>query len=77
MLVSKETVVRHRWGSATVKFDIKHNFSEFLTRKLPNLLSRLKDTSGGRENIWLVSGSFCRILIFLRMSSFTVRLRGS
>ena len=77
MLVSKETVERHRWGKATVKFDIKHNFSALLTRKLPNLLSRLKDTSGGSENILLVSGSFCRILIFLRMSFFTVRLCGS
>ena len=48
------------------------DFSALLTRKLRMFLSRLKDTIGGSEKVCLVSGSFCRILKFLRMMFFTV-----
>ena len=53
------------------------DFTALLTRKLPMLLSRLKDTSGGSEIIWLVSGSFCIILKFLteRLYEWWVRVR--
>ena len=53
------------------------DFTALLTSKLPMLLSRLKDTSGGSEIIWLVSGSFCIILKFLteRLYGWWVRVR--
>ena len=42
-----------------------------LTRKLPTLLSRLNEISGGCEKLTPVSGSFCNILKLLRMMDFT------
>ena len=42
------------------------NLNALLTKKLPKLMSRLNETSGGRENMCLVSGSLRRILKFLR-----------
>ena len=36
----------------------------------------LRDTIGGNENTWLVSGSFCMILKVLRMMVFTVEVYG-
>ena len=41
------------------------HFNAFLAKKLPKFLSRLKEMSGGRENMCLVSGSLRRILKFL------------
>ena len=37
------------------------NLNALLTKKLPKLLSRLNEMSGGRENMCLVSGSLRRI----------------
>ena len=42
------------------------NLNAPLTKKLPKFLSRLNEMSGGRENMFLVSG----ILKFLRMTFF-------
>ena len=47
-----------------------------LTRKLPTFLARLNEVSGGCQKIAPVSGSFCSILIFLRMMAFTGLLWG-
>ena len=44
------------------------NLNELLTKKLSRFLSRLNEMSSGRENMCLVSGSFRRILKFLRMT---------
>ena len=46
------------------------------TRKLPMLLLRLNEISGGRGNMCLVSGSLWRILEFLRMRYLTARFCG-
>ena len=43
------------------------NLNALLTKKLPEFLSRFNEMSGGRENMCLVSGSFRRILKFLRI----------
>ena len=37
------------------------NLNALLTKKLPKLLPRLNEMSGGRENMCLVSGSLRRI----------------
>ena len=42
-----------------------------LTRKLPMLLLRFNEISGGCETITPVSGSFCNILKLLRTMAFT------
>ena len=52
------------------------NLNALLTKKLPKLLSRLNETSGGRENMCLVSGSLRRILKFLRMTFFIASFCG-
>ena len=49
------------------------DLNALLTKKLPRVLSRLNEMSGGRENMCLVSGSLRRILKFLRMTSFIAR----
>ena len=49
------------------------NLNALLTKKLPNFLSRLNEMSGGRENMWFVSGSLRRILKFLRMAFLIAR----
>ena len=40
------------------------NLNALLTKKLPKFVSRLNEMSGGRENMFLVSGSLRRILKF-------------
>ena len=52
------------------------NLYALLTKKLPKLLSRLNEMSGGRENICLVSGSLRRILKFLGMTFLIARFCG-
>ena len=47
-----------------------------LTRKLPMFFSCLNEISGGRGNIFLVSGSLQIILRFLRMTFSTARFCG-
>ena len=42
------------------------NLNALLTKKLPKFFSRFNEMSGGRENMYLVSGSLRRILKFLR-----------
>ena len=49
------------------------NLTALLTKKLPRFLSRLNEMSGGKENMCLVSGSFWRILKFLRMTFLIAR----
>ena len=44
------------------------DLNALLTMKLPKFFSRLNEMSGGRENMCLVSGSWRRILKFLRMT---------
>ena len=38
--------------------------------QLPLFLSRLNNTSSGSETVWLVSGSFRRILMFFKDDLF-------
>ena len=52
------------------------DLNALLTRKLAMFLSRLNEISGGRGNIYLVSGSLRRILKFLRMAFLTARFCG-
>ena len=52
------------------------NLNALLTSKLPRFFSRLNETSGGRENMCLVSGSLRRILKFLRMTFLIARFCG-
>ena len=52
------------------------NLYALLTKKLPRFLSRLNEMSGGRENMFLVSGSLQRILTFLRMTFLIARFCG-
>ena len=52
------------------------NLNALLTKKLPKFLSCLNEMSGGRENMWLVSGSLQRILQFLRMTYWIARFCG-
>ena len=52
------------------------DLNALVTRKLPNLLSRLNEMSGGRENICLVPGSLRRILKFLRKSFLIAKFFG-
>ena len=49
------------------------NLNALLTKKLPKFLSRLNEMSGGRKNMYLVSGSLQRILKFLRMTLLIAR----
>ena len=51
------------------------NLNALLTKKLAKFLSRLNEMkmTGGRENMCLVSGSFWRILNYLRMTFFIAR----
>ena len=46
------------------------NLNALPTKKLPKFLSCLIEMSGGRENMYLVSGSLRRILKFLRTTFF-------
>jgi len=46
-------------------------WNELLTKKLPMLLSRLNEMSGGCEKIVPVSGSFWSNLKFLRIRDLT------
>ena len=52
------------------------NLNALLTKKLPKFLSRLNETSSGRENMCLVSVSLRRILKFLRMAFLIARFCG-
>jgi len=52
------------------------SLNALLTRKLSRFLSRLNEMSGGRESMCLVSGSFRRILKFLRMTFLIARFCG-
>ena len=52
------------------------NLNALLTKKLPEFLSRFNEMSGGRENMCLVSGSFRRILKFLRIAFLIARFHG-
>ena len=44
------------------------NLNALLSKKLPKFLSRLNEMRGGRENMYLVSGTLRRILKSLRMT---------
>ena len=52
------------------------SLNALLTKKFPKFLSRLNETSGGRENMCVVSGSLWRILKFLRMTFLIPRFCG-
>ena len=52
------------------------NLNAFLTKKLPNFLSRLNEMSGGRENMFLVSESLRRVMKFLSMTFLIARFCG-
>ena len=52
------------------------NLNALLTKKLPRFLSRLNETSGGRENMCLVSGSLRRSSKFLRMTFLIAKVCG-
>ena len=52
------------------------DLNALLTKKLPKFLSRLDEMSGGRENMYLVSGSLRSILKFLKMTFLIARFCG-
>ena len=63
-------------GSRYIDRETSNFLSDLKARKLPMLLSRLNEISGGREKMCLVSGSLRRILKFLRITFLTARFCG-